>query len=391
MQYERPSMKDTHDSHSPQGSMSADGLAQLIVFAKIRAALVFPTPLGPQNRYACANWPLRMEFLRVLTILSWPMSDSKESGLYFLAETIYCDITYKCTYYFANFALEEVEWKMKKILLFLLGITACIAAYSQAQVNVQITTKKDKLADFPMKTMKVVLSGNEFIDQPLRDAVKNTWSISPFEFCSMDDFNSLKTSSDYYFMILVKTQNRKESQPGVTFVQILKGGHKEIGDMLEVASMPLCSSSMSSGLEAAFMPAILDIMQVYIDHSLTNNFKGIQSVMSKLSGIKGKTVVFSADDIAANVGEKFIEKNFNEDVLACEASEAARIMDSNAEDTVVGYSVAPSEPGKGSECFLMLFDSRTHELYYFRKYKISDHVGFTRKDLSDIISARNKK
>ena len=47
-----PSAKDLQDSHSPQGSMDAAGLAQFMVFAKMRAALVLPTPLGPQNRYA---------------------------------------------------------------------------------------------------------------------------------------------------------------------------------------------------------------------------------------------------------------------------------------------------------------------------------------------------
>ena len=38
------------DSHSPQGSMSGPGCAQLIIFAKMRAVVVFPTPRGPQNR-----------------------------------------------------------------------------------------------------------------------------------------------------------------------------------------------------------------------------------------------------------------------------------------------------------------------------------------------------
>ena len=52
MQYERPSANDRQDSHSPHGSMSADGFEQLIAFAKIRAVEVLPTPRGPQKRYA---------------------------------------------------------------------------------------------------------------------------------------------------------------------------------------------------------------------------------------------------------------------------------------------------------------------------------------------------
>lgn len=280
---------------------------------------------------------------------------------------------------------------MKKTLAILLSLAFCMTAFAQAQVNVSITTKKDKLADFPMKTMKVVLSGNEFIDEPLRDAVKNTWSISPFEFCDMDEFNALKTSQDYYFMIVVKTTGRKESRPGISTIDILKGGHENIGDMLEVISMPLCSSTFSSGFEAAFMPAILDIMQSYIDWSLLEGFKGIQSVMSKLSDISGKTLILSRDDISEKVSEKFLEKNVNENIIICDAEAAAGAMETNRENTVVGYVVAPYEPDNGSSCYLMLFDTCTHELYYFRKYKISDSAGFTTKDLSKIFSARNKR
>ena len=50
MQYERPSWKETQDSHWPQGSISAVGEEQLMVLAKMRAALVLPTPRGPQKR-----------------------------------------------------------------------------------------------------------------------------------------------------------------------------------------------------------------------------------------------------------------------------------------------------------------------------------------------------
>jgi hypothetical protein len=89
MQYDLPSWKETQDSQWPQGSISGPGEEQLIILAKIRAVVVFPTPLGPAKRYAWASCPLLIELDRVLAILSWPISVSKESGLYFLADTIY--------------------------------------------------------------------------------------------------------------------------------------------------------------------------------------------------------------------------------------------------------------------------------------------------------------
>jgi hypothetical protein len=42
--------------------------SQLIVFAKIRAQVVFPTPLGPQNKKACAKWFDLMAFFKVVVM-----------------------------------------------------------------------------------------------------------------------------------------------------------------------------------------------------------------------------------------------------------------------------------------------------------------------------------
>ena len=77
------------DSQCPHGSISGPGSEQLIIFAKIRAVVVFPTPRGPQNRYAWASCPRLIELDSVRAIVSWPISVSKESGRYFLAETMY--------------------------------------------------------------------------------------------------------------------------------------------------------------------------------------------------------------------------------------------------------------------------------------------------------------
>ena len=50
MLYERCSAKALQLSHSPHASPSWVGCSQLMALAKIRAQVVFPTPLGPQNR-----------------------------------------------------------------------------------------------------------------------------------------------------------------------------------------------------------------------------------------------------------------------------------------------------------------------------------------------------
>ena len=49
-------LNDLQLSHSLQASYCSVRFVQLIVFASIRAQVVFPTPRGPQKRKACANW-----------------------------------------------------------------------------------------------------------------------------------------------------------------------------------------------------------------------------------------------------------------------------------------------------------------------------------------------
>jgi hypothetical protein len=59
-----------------------------MVFANIRAQVVFPTPRGPQNKKACASCPFFMAFFRVVVICDCPTTVEKSWGLYFRAETI---------------------------------------------------------------------------------------------------------------------------------------------------------------------------------------------------------------------------------------------------------------------------------------------------------------
>jgi hypothetical protein len=70
-----------------------------MVFAKILAQVVLPTPLGPQNKNACANWLFLMAFLSVVVICACPTTVLKFCGRYFLADTTKLSIIH----------LEEVQ------------------------------------------------------------------------------------------------------------------------------------------------------------------------------------------------------------------------------------------------------------------------------------------
>src|SRR5579859_7755380 len=51
---EVPAAISLQESHSPHGS-AVGPFAQFMAFARIRAAVVFPTPRAPEKIYACAT------------------------------------------------------------------------------------------------------------------------------------------------------------------------------------------------------------------------------------------------------------------------------------------------------------------------------------------------
>ena len=98
---------------------------------------------------------------------------------------------------------------MKKIMILMMAAMMPVIAGAQAQID----TKKVKIADFPEKVTKIVLTGSDFFDLALQDDVAATWRVSPYEFCTIEEFEALKADENFYFLITTKDQFRRESAP----------------------------------------------------------------------------------------------------------------------------------------------------------------------------------
>ena len=278
----------------------------------------------------------------------------------------------------------------KRILTIITALLMPLLALGQAQ----ITTKKVKISDFTRKVTKVVLSGNEFMDTALKDEVASRWRISPYEFCTLEEFNRLKTSGDYYFLLITKGQYKKDSSPSLQFLTLVKGGAESLGDMLEVVSMPIACAQFPSGREVAFLPAFLNIIQEFTLEAMekdTNAYGGVGSNVDNLSRYDDFSIYLSEDDIA--VDPALIEDGsirLGKNVYMAKESEEDALMTDSAAGTIVSYVVAPFDPQPGSFCYKMLIDTQAHRLLYYRRHKISEKAGagFLKDDLKRISHAR---
>ena len=279
---------------------------------------------------------------------------------------------------------------MKKTVLLVAGLIAGMIFTADLFGQAQIYTRKEKLKDITAKTTKVVLTGDEMFDEAFKESVSTSWNIAPFEFCTKAEFDQNKGSDKFYFLLVVKGQQKKEAEPGIDLLTLVKGGEgaqKGVGDMLEVVSFPLRSASEPSGREFVFLPAFLSIMQAHALNLLSSEVKAYSQLSAtETKNLGKKRLYLNREDFAPQVESKVIDSLDEDTIVVDDEEEADTVFNEGTFNTVVSYVVAPSEPVDGSVCYKMLIGSDDHRLYWFKKHRISARqgAGFLTSDLKAI-------
>lgn len=280
---------------------------------------------------------------------------------------------------------------MKKILILIssvivLGLST-VSAYGQAS----ITTRKVKISDFSTKTTRMVLTGDAIFDGVFQEEVGRRWMISPFEFCSRDEYEASKEKRDYYFLMPADNRRKKEAEPGLAVLNLIKGGPAE-GDKpgFDILCLPYASAEEPNGREYAFLPALIDVIQNYMRDAMVSDAAMLAApgkASNKLLKANKMKVVISKDDIAPCVKvDDWSDKN----VFVVEEEEADALLEAGAENTLLSYVVAPSTPQKGSVCYCFLITADTHEIMYCSKHSAKDEskIGFLADDIKLAVISR---
>lgn len=277
----------------------------------------------------------------------------------------------------------------------ILLVSAMIPVLASAQA--QINTKKMKIADFPQKVTKVVLPGNTFYDSAFQEDIAASWRVSPYEFCTLDEFETLKKDGKYYFLILTQGQFKKEKEPGLQFLTLVKGGaeaEEGISNMLEVATVPFAAADSPSGREITYLPAMIDIIQNYAVASIEKDFSnlgGLSNYATGMSKATEKKILLAEEDLSDEITDT-VKDGFDDLITVTDSDEVEDALMMSLPETIVSYVIAPEDAAPGSFCYKLLIDTYNHELYYFRKHKISKKVGpgFLLEDVKRITGPRGK-
>ncbi len=239
--------------------------------------------------------------------------------------------------------------QMKKYFLVLLMLLFSATGWGQAKIY----TKKARIADFQTKTTKVVLSGNPLLDATLREEVASRWRISPYEFCSVADYEALKDKTLYYFL-------RLATDSDFAYLILTKGGPKEDLDPLkerfDVVSLPVSSAGLASGRGLVYMSAFVDIIQNYMERAILSD--------------KAAYVGITAERIPS--GRKVL----------LDSDEADRAFAASTPGVLAGLIISPAAGGRGTHCYKMLIATDDHRLHYFKKERIrsGEEPDFNQRD-----------
>ena len=268
---------------------------------------------------------------------------------------------------------------MRKIGTLLLTLVIGLPLYAQGQV----TTRKHRLADFTDKMTQVVLSGDEVLNAALRKEIPYIWTSSTFEFCSLEQFEKIKTQDKYYFLIPVESVFKGEEEPGIRFLTLVKGGAAAkdgIGAMHEVVSLPVAAAMGTSDRDLVYLGGIIQAIQEYTlaaMESETAAYKMSEWFNGRFKkSIEDKAVYIAEEDLSSEVNEKALAKlDGNLSLHIVPSSESDWQYVHQSDETVVGYVIAPIFPVKGSVCYKLLFEADTHRLCYLERHKISEKKG----------------
>lgn len=253
----------------------------------------------------------------------------------------------------------------------------------------KVFTRNMRLQGYEGKITKVVLSDNLVMDSALKDEVYTRWTVNPYEFCTDDEYEKLKTNPEYFFLRFV-VQESSDSLSGLACLQYTKGGPdnmEKIEGSFEVLRIPVgyMENDAVPLHNLQYLPAYIDIIQNYLkEASLSGRvaYMGLPAIT--VSKIGGRKCLIPESDLASDVSGKQ-RKNFTSSgkISFVGPKDCARVIREEAPSVAIGVAIFPASRAAGSVCYKMVVGTDDHKLYYFSKHHIKGEsdAGFLSGDI----------
>ena len=175
---------------------------------------------------------------------------------------------------------------LRIFLLTLAVLLVPVAGWGQKRIY----TRSYMIQDFKSKTTKVVLDKSIPFSQALRQEITTLWTVSPYEFCTKEDYEKQKKNPDCYYL-------HPEANKGIYYLVLSRGGNENddsaVKRPVEVGSMPIEGLQDNSGKGSVYMPAYISLIQDFVEGAITSEAKAYRGVASLKKRMPSDTDVYT--------------------------------------------------------------------------------------------------
>jgi hypothetical protein len=278
---------------------------------------------------------------------------------------------------------------MKKSFLFLPLFSLTLILCSQAPFP-----GKDEIKQFSVSKTCVVLEDDPFssFNAYMKDAMKEFWNVTPFEFIDVREFNLRRTKPEFSFIVLTETNFDKDKSNAVfNFINLLQGKKvNKLGEMPEICAIPL-SFAGEDDIEYGYkLGAILLFMQKHAqlimeDPSKTGR-RYLRFYNENIPEVVKRTILVTEEDLAPAISSaERLKAVYNGKIEIVTEDEIIKAIESKAPNTVILHKVGPVGEGRdrAGYCFKMLIGTDDSNMYYYNQHLIDKNNpnGFLPADL----------
>jgi hypothetical protein len=268
---------------------------------------------------------------------------------------------------------------MKKLwfisILILIGFT--VAAQDK------YASKEDIEKFFKTKTF-FVLDENMFNDynDAMKEAAKSTWTITPFDFMSTEEFTKQRKNPNYSFIVRTKVtfgdaKDKKDDIP-YTFISLLNGKNSGgIAEMPDLAEFPVSYYDVDLDKYDYKLGAILLFLQNHMQWMKDNPEVKEKNIIGHYRNqklpTKNKTLYLIKEELPVNLNtEEQIAKVYSGKVKIVEPEEITKAIEEKNQDVIFLHKVGPGGEYKAARCFKLILGAADAKIYYFDFHNIKE-------------------
>jgi hypothetical protein len=223
-----------------------------------------------------------------------------------------------------------------------------------------------------------------------KEAVKSFWTITPYEFINIVEFNRRRTNPAYSFIVLTQTNFEKDKTGGLfNFANLIQGKKvSSLSDNPEICAVPLSFAGEDDIEYGNRLGIILAFMQKHAklisdDPSLTGR-KYLKYYNVNAPEVVKKTILVREEDLSPAVSTtEAIKAIYPFAIKIVTEEEIVKAINEKTPNTLILHKVGPVGENRAGYCFKMLIGVDDAQMYYYSQhmYKADSPNGLLESDL----------